>query len=95
MDISNIVSGDLVKIVDYWHGNCGEASNGEMDHWLGQIMTVRCNEGDALRMEEDISESYNGWYWFPDAIECVVQDEEDNDQVVVSDEEFFSILNLA
>lgn len=69
--------GDRVKIVDKWGPGCRESSKGEMDKWLGKVMTVRavehCTGFCFYRMEEDsdenISETECGWMWFPTAIE--------------------------
>lgn len=65
--------GDQVRIVSEWNDNSGEASNGEMDHWLGQVMTIRYIDSIEARMEEDIEELCGeGWHWYPAAIESVV-----------------------
>ena len=70
--------GDKVKIIDAWLpkkdesyalGPCNENINGEMDHWLGKIMTVKSHLGSSVRMEEDSEENWHGygeptgWYW--------------------------------
>lgn len=44
----------------------GETWNidGEMDKWLGRVMTIRCKNEDSYRMEEDQDENdVEGWWW--------------------------------
>lgn len=61
--------GDKVKIIDKWVDGCGENSKGEMDKWLGKIMTVRTADSH-YRMEEDLDEHCgNGWSWNTKCIE--------------------------
>lgn len=57
--------GDKVKIVDHrnWHWN----DDGNMDHWMGKIMTIRTCESGTYHMTEDQSEHCGcGWYWDSD-----------------------------
>lgn len=77
VDIHQLFPGQKVKIVDQWCFGCNQARSGHMDKYLGAIMTVRsvdCLEGCA-RMVEDEDDQYffGGWYWFPAAIEYVVE----------------------
>lgn len=64
--MSKYQPGDKVRIVDDMSCAGGRNSVGGMDHWGGQIMTVkkflRFNEsfGEAYLMEED----YGVWYWY-------------------------------
>lgn len=44
-------------------------SDGEMDHWLGQVMTVKDAYCDTYTMEEDQSEREGGWMWDEDDLE--------------------------
>lgn len=75
-DFESLKPGDKVKIVDAWlpkededgaWGPCNENEEGEMDHWLGKVMTVRevSNFSNDVRMVEDIHEGIytDGWYW--------------------------------
>lgn len=59
--------GDKVRIKSVKECNtfCGWNSDGEMDHWCGQIMTIRAIDPDGdYRMEEDTDENNNrGWFW--------------------------------
>lgn len=75
VNISTLHPGDMVKIVDKWNPGCDENIDGEMDHWLGKTMTVREVYDGYVKMEEDIEEhgGGRGWFWYPDAIECVVR----------------------
>lgn len=77
--VRQLVPGDQVKIVDEWVEGCNENSDGDMDKWLGEVMTVRSVEDDEydgpiVHMEEDIEELFGcGWSWFPPAIEDVIE----------------------
>lgn len=82
VDIRNLYPGDKVKIVDEWCEGCGQSFGGEMDIYLGSIMTVReVIEGEWVRMiedEEDVN-FYGGWYWYPAAIDYVIEENDDCD----------------
>ena len=68
--------GDKVKIVSEKTGD-GWNSHGEMDKWLGKVMTIReITEDDCYLMEEDDCEGIfaNGWYWSEYMVECKVND---------------------
>lgn len=67
--------GDKVRIVSEWRKGCYQNPTGEMDKWLGKVMTIRSIEYDisCYRMVEDECEhSCSGWYWFEDSIECLI-----------------------
>lgn len=73
-DFDSLKPGDKVKIVDEWlpkedeydvWGPCGENENGEMDCWLGKIMTVKEHSGREILMEEDDGENHHVWYGEP------------------------------
>lgn len=51
----------------------GWNSGGEMDHWCGQIMTIRAIESDGdYRMKEDFNENKNrGWFWEEEWLEPI------------------------
>lgn len=54
--------GDKVRIVDHRTDNMNHF--GEMDKWLGKVMTIRRLFLSGYRMEEDCGENYGrGWYW--------------------------------
>ena len=65
------------KIPDYWN------SYGRMNHWMGQIVTIRkiLEDDETYRIEEDKKEHYGGWYWkesdfIPlDSIEMLIEKE--------------------
>lgn len=61
--------GDRVRIVSEWREGCRQASSGEMDKWLGKIMTVRSVGSAFYKMVEDALE-YNGdgWWWSENCI---------------------------
>ena len=67
--------GDKVKIVDEKTGKAW-SPRGEMDRWLGKIMTIRDIAGPGtVRMREDVGEyGGGGWYWYPHMIDCKVDE---------------------
>ena len=65
--------GDKVKIVDKRTGT-GWNPSGEMDKWLGKIMTIRDNLCEYVKMREDYDEGYDGWCWSSHMIDCKVGD---------------------
>lgn len=52
--------GDKVRIVDHRADNMNHS--GEMDKWLGKVMTIRECSLAQYRMKEDYGE-YNGYGW--------------------------------
>lgn len=69
--------GDRVRIIASWElGDGSEASCGEMDHWLGQVMTIRMQLSDGCyKMDEDVCENHgDGWFW-DDALIAGLADE--------------------
>jgi hypothetical protein len=63
--------GDKVRIVKNWDKVNKSYVNpsGQMDHWLGKVMTIKRLDGNHYKMVEDITEHCGGWYWFDDMIE--------------------------
>lgn len=51
--------GDKIKIVDTWNPYTWENSDGLMDKWLGEIMTINKIEFNSYCMKEDKGE----WSW--------------------------------
>lgn len=69
--------GTRVRIKDHWESGIQNA-NGEMDHWLGEIMTIRRRIGESTyRMEEDVEEIYDGWSWSPKDFDVIDETQED------------------
>lgn len=61
--------GDKVRIVSKWGKGCFQSPNGEMDKWLGKIMTVRYVGIKSYRMVEDIKDNERGgWVWSENCI---------------------------
>ena len=52
--------GDKVRIVSKWGKGWFQSPNGEMDKWLGKIMTVRYVGTKLYRMAEDIKDNERG-----------------------------------
>lgn len=66
--------GDKVRIVDHRTDNMNHF--GEMDKWLGKVMTIRHLFLSGYRMEEDCGENYGrGWYWVDSMISGLAEPE--------------------
>lgn len=70
-DFKKLKPGDKVRIVSE---KTGRWWNPKMDKWLGKVMTVRENLGNAVLMKEDIKERGCGWFWYHYMIDCVVSE---------------------
>lgn len=61
--------GDRVRITtdksksDKWN------KRGEMDKWLGKVMTIRDVVAGCYSMEEDYNEYWGGWFWHEEMID--------------------------
>lgn len=56
--------GDKVRIVSEWREGCCQESSGQMDKWLGKIMTVKSVGPVFYKMVEDALEYHgHGWFW--------------------------------
>lgn len=80
----DLYPGARVRIVDEWQSPHTESAGGAMDHWLGQIMTVKYTGHGygGIRMYEDDDEcGGSGWSWGTWMIECLVDDEVEYDTV--------------
>ena len=62
--------GDKVRITtDKSRSDCWN-DIGEMDKWLGEVMTIRCVGLDTYSMEEDRMEHFgDGWFWYEEMID--------------------------
>lgn len=68
--------GDRVRIVSKWSGCCHQNKQGNMDLWLGKVMTIRECCDDFYYMEEDKNENAGtGWLWYEEAIVGFAEDE--------------------
>lgn len=80
-EFKSLQPGDRVRIVSSWTTG-QQALGGEMDHWLGKVMTIKYGlRGDAVRMVEDEGErtfaeesNYSGWFWYEGMIDEIVDD---------------------
>ena len=83
VNIKQLKVGDRIKIVDEWakDGSCRENKRGEMDEFLGRVLTVcagPAGDWDFVRCEESRDGcDGRGWNWFAPAIEYVVADGEE------------------
>lgn len=61
--------GDKVRIVSEWHNGCCQDDSGEIDKWLGKVMTVRYVGKLLYRMVEDTKDNDGeGWLWTENCI---------------------------
>lgn len=67
--------GDRVRIVSKWAPDSLCNREGQMDHWLGKVMTIRSvTYNDYYHMYEDQNEyGGDGWFWFPNMIAGLAQ----------------------
>ena len=66
--------GDKVRIVDHRTGRMNIL--GEMDKWLGKVMTIRDLSSPGYLMREDYGENYGyGWLWDDDMISGLAEPE--------------------
>lgn len=79
-EFKSLQPGDRVRIVSSWTTG-QQALGGEMDHWLGKIMTVKYGiKNNAVRMVEDEGErsfasvDYSGWFWYQDMIDEIIDE---------------------
>ena len=71
VDASLLYPGVKVRIIDSWDKlpshDRWQAPSGKMDHWLGQIVTIKkvTKHGNGwFKIEEDIDENAcGGWVW--------------------------------
>lgn len=72
VSLSALSPGTRVRIVSEWNDYCCQNQNGEMDQYLGTVMTVRGwkNRPSSVAMVEDGGR----WAWVKEAIECIVSD---------------------
>lgn len=81
-EFKKLKPGDKVQIVRKRVG--GMNISGEMDKWLGKVMTVRRRWGnDSIQMEEDKHENAGGWIWWCNMIERKVSTDDTLINVIV------------
>lgn len=74
--------GDKVRIVN--HRNAWWNWRGEMDKWMGKVMTVRTANGDHYEMEEDKHENGGiGWGWESDDFAELISNPVNKDKIVI------------
>lgn len=70
----NYKVGDKVRIVDHWNDDCCQSADGEMDKWLGKVMTIASmTSWGSYRMKEDNCR----WSWNDYAIAGLAEDVEE------------------
>lgn len=74
--------GDKVRIIDKWVAGCNQNRAGQMDHWLGKVMTIcKIFDNRAYFMEEDRGEHCgDGWLWNEKCIAGLA----DNHKIVIT-----------
>lgn len=78
VDIKDLYPGCKVRIVDKWVPGCWEDPVGEMNPWLGQIMTVSKIYTDCARgvLFASMEEDEGSWYWYAPAIAEITTDKD-------------------
>lgn len=67
--------GDKVRIVKKWNNKTNQNKYGEMDKWLGKVMTIRAVLPHGVyRMVEDEGEGMHGWVWNENCIEGLAKE---------------------
>lgn len=78
VELIKLYPGCKVKIVDKWVTGCHQNPSGQMDRWLGQIMTVDHVSSNYVYMIEDKGygpiHQGNRWRWLAPSISDIVQD---------------------
>ena len=81
VNLSDLSPGMIVKIVDQWNEHSGENLQGEMDKYLGTLMTVKEVNGMVAYMEEDQNDRIKwpecityGWSWNKHTIDYIVSE---------------------
>lgn len=78
-------AGDKVRIVSKWGKGCHENADGQMDKWLGKVMTVKSVGETSYRMVEDAEDNVGyGWLWTERSIAGLARE---NKIVITSDGE--------
>ena len=87
VDISELRVGDKVKIVDQWNNHCFQNPYGQMDSYLGSVVTVKDIfhvKNPYFVIEEDNRHEFPGcfqderWAFLPATIDYIVQDDDDD-----------------
>ena len=87
VNAEDLYPGCKVRIVDEWVTGCHQNSGGEMDCWLGKIMTVKQihighRENLCVSMEED-GQKGRHWIWYLPAIpEIITEDFPDVEDLI-------------
>lgn len=87
VNAEDLYPGCKVRIVDKWVPGCRENSGGEMDCWLGKVMTVGKiyivgREVSYVKMEED-GQKGRHWFWYLPAIaEIITEDFPDVEDLI-------------
>lgn len=78
IDISMLRVGDKIRVVNVWPEGGRQNHYGEMDKYLGKTLTVRETVREFCRVWEDAGEASGiGWAWFPELIDEIVYEEDD------------------
>jgi hypothetical protein len=82
MRMQDLIKGKVVRIrvqeyrPDYWN------DGGDMDEYMGAIVTVSKNDGDWVYIEEDGGE----WSWGPEDFEEIDEEEETDPNILFKNE---------
>lgn len=96
VDIDDLKPGVKVKIVDAWNDSCGENSDGLMDKFLGQTVTVFQIRGRTILIEEDAGDcefQQDGhWSWNCFCFDYIIDETYDEDFDISSESEILSFI---
>lgn len=74
VNLLNVQVGDQILIVDHWVSGCAQNSEGKMDLYLGEILTV-----DTIEQQRDqyfmcrVKEDNGRWLWNHNCITKVIK----------------------
>ena len=87
-EVRELPCGTKLKFLDAWpEGAEWPNSSGEMDHWLGQVVTLKgtAKHQSYFHIEEDSNEYFGGWFWHAEIVEYIVDEGEEFDIAPESD----------
>jgi len=80
--------GDRVLIVPQWPVGAGQNPDGLMDHWLGQVMTIREVETSGVRPYYRMKEDNRDWHWYEHMIDGLA----DEFEIKISQDDLMNFL---
>lgn len=96
VDLCMLTPGMKVKIVDQWVDGCCQSNTGEMDKFLGRIVTI-CNVyGIYATINEDEGDcsfrTDGHWSWNKHCFDCIIDECEDKPMETASEQEIYAMI---